>query len=307
MSSLNGMLCRLEAKEKHSLPNLRGAQTLLIVSDYSGQHETARFETLSFLLANLENCGLWEQKRSEWRKKFLPDGRRMAFKSMNDGSKQRALEQFLEAADDIEGLSISILIRKDIKTLFGDGERIDRNNPELLPYLHWPKRTLERMLRVVHFISFFTAGLSCPRQNVLWITDEDEIAANESRLRELTNIFANISSHYLTHDLGHLRCGTTKSDNGSRQLEDLASIPDLVAGAVAESLSQQHRQGLIVGAGVINPPPKLIQPKVTKLMNWFATNRKPLKRLVFVIEPASDSKALEIKRLKYHGSNDLPN
>ena len=41
-------------------------------------------------------------------------------------------------------------------------------------------------------------------------------------------------------------------------------------------------------------------------MNWFATNRKPLKRLVFLIEPATDQVNLIVKRLKFHGSNDLP-
>ncbi len=298
------MLCRLDSQEKHSLPNLRGAQTLCIISDYSGQHETATFETLSFLLTNLENCGLWEQKRCEWRRQFLPDGRRMGFKSLNDGAKQRALEQFLEAADSLVGISISILVRRNIETLFDKNDRTDWSNPELVPYRKWPKRTLEKMLRIVHFASFFTAGFSRSGQDVLWITDEDEIAANESRLRELTRIFGNISSHYLTHDLGHIRCGTTKSDNGSRQLEDLASIPDLVAGAVAESLTVLHRQDLFVGGGAVFPPPNAMQPKVSTLMNWFATNRKPLKRLVAVIEPVSASEALEIKQLKYNGSND---
>ena len=48
-----------------------------------------------------------------------------------------------------------------------------------------------------------------------------------------------------------------------------------------------------------------LQSKVIKLMNWFATNREPLKRLVFVIEPVANSKQLDIKQLKFHGSNDL--
>jgi len=152
MSSLSGMLCRLEEKEKHALPNLHEGQTLLIVSDYSGQHED--FETLSFLIADLEKCSAWEHKRSLCRKQFLPDGRRMAFKSLKDGFKERALEEFLAAANSIAGLSISVLVRKDIQTLFGKGERIDWQNPELALYLHWPKHTFEKMLRVIHFVRF---------------------------------------------------------------------------------------------------------------------------------------------------------
>lgn len=306
MSSLNSILYRIETEDGRALTNLRGGQTLIVISDYSGQHSDANFETLSFLIADLQKCAAWEQIRKRWRQKYLPDGRRMAFKSLSDGTKERALDDFLEAADNIHGVSITVLVRKDVKTLFGDGERIDWKNSELAPYIHWPKGTFEKMLRVVHFVSFFVAGFSNPHQNILWISDEDEIAANESRLRELTNIFGNVSSHYLNHDVGHIRCGTTKSDDGSRQLEDLASIPDLVAGMLTETVSEQRKQGLIASAGIAIPPPKGLQSKVIKLLNWFATNRKPLKRLVFLIEPIPGSKSLDIKHMKYHGSNDLP-
>lgn len=306
MHSLSNILCKIEARSRHALPNLHTGHTMLVVSDYSGQHATANFETLSFLIADLEKCGDWEQHRKRCRKRHLPDGRRMAFKSLKDGVKERALDEFLDAADRIVGVSITVLVRKDVKTLFGDGERIDWQKPELAPYKHWPKGTFEKMLRVVHFVSFFVAGFSKLGQNILWITDEDEIAANESRLRELTNIFGNVSSHYLNHNVGHIRCGTTKSDNGSRQLEDLASIPDLVAGALTEMVGEQRKQGLLVGAGIAAPIPQGLQSKVIKLMNWFATNRQPLKRLVFAIELVPNSKQLDIKHLKYHGSNDFP-
>ena len=103
-----------------------------------------------------------------------------------------------------------------------------------------------------------------------------------------------------------IRCGTTKSDDGSRQLEDLASIPDLVAGTLTETVGEQRRQGLLAGGGIATPPPQRLQSKVVKLMIWFATNRKPLKRLVFVIEPVPNSKQLDIKHLEFHGSSDLP-
>jgi hypothetical protein len=306
MSILSDMLCRIETKEKHTLPGLHEGHTLLVVSDYSGQHSTVNFESLSFLIADFEKCDVWEQKRNVWRKKCLPSGGIMAFKSLKDGNKARALGEFLDAADHIVGLSVTILVRKNIKTLFGESERIDWQNPELAPYRHWPVHTFEKMLRVVHFVSFFIAGFSRPNQNILWITDEDDIAANESRLRELTTILGNVSSHYLSHGLGHLRCGTTKSDDGSRQLEDLASIPDLVAGMLAEAVTEQRSEGVLVSGGIITPPPKHLRQKVIKLMNWFATNRKSLKRLVFLIESAPSSTRLEIKRLKFHGSNDLP-
>ena len=306
MSVLSDMLCRLETKEPYALPDLHQGPTLIVVSDYGGQHATVNFESLSFLIADLDKCNLWEEKRRLWRQQFLPDGRRMAFKSLKDGKRERALGEFLNAAKSNSRISITILVHKDITSLFGDGQRLPWQDPELAPFNHWPKHTFEKMLRIVHFVSFFIAGLSRAGQNILWITDEDEIAANENRLRELTKIVGNVSSHYFNHDMGHLRCGTTKSDNGSCQLEDLASVPDFMAGMLTEAVTEQRSQGLSAGGGILNPPPKGLRVKVGRLMNWFSTNRNPLRRLVFSIEPVPNSTRLDLRRLKFHGSNDLP-
>jgi hypothetical protein len=306
MSLFNDMLRRLEIKEPTALPDLRQGPALIVLSDYGRQHPSVSFESLSFLIADLGKCGLWEQRRKMWRQRFLPDGRRMAYKSLKDALRERALGDFLDTADTLVGLSVTILVDKHIKSLFEDGTGLNWQSPELAPFRHWPKHTFEKMLRIVHFIGFFIAGLSRPGQNIYWITDEDDIAANENRLRDLTKILANVSSHYITHDLGHLRCGTTKSDDGSRQLEDLASIPDLVAGVLTEIMTEQHKQGLSAGHRIINPPAKELRTKATRLMDWFATNRKSLKRLVFSIEAVPNSTQLSLKRLKFYGSNDLP-
>jgi hypothetical protein len=160
------------------------------------------------------------------------------------------------------------------------------------------------MLRVVHLVGFFIAGLSRTGQDVLWITDEDEIAANDDRLRELTKLFGNISSHYIPHNMGHFRCGTTRSDDASRQLEDLASIPDLIAGALSEVVVTLNQQGIMPSNSLFVFGPQNIKAKTAEIMNWFSTDLEPLKRLVYMIEPVENSSALSIKRMRFHGSND---
>ena len=223
--------------------------------------------------------------RSQLRRRYLADGRRIAFKNLRDRKSREALPYLLAAANTIPGLSLTTLIDKRIESLFRETGSLDRNEPELQEYLHWPQGSFEKMLRVVHLIAFFIAGLSRKHQDVIWITDEDEIAANEIRLRELTDITARITSHYLQHDLRHLRCGTTKLDNGSRQLEDLASISDLVAGAVAEALTAYSTEATGHPGPLIIPPPRNLSVKTVTIMDWFATNIQPLKRLVYIIEP----------------------
>jgi hypothetical protein len=39
-------------------------------------------------------------------------------------------------------------------------------------------------------------------------------------------------------------------------------------------------------------------------MNWFADHTQPLKRLVYLIEEEKDSKALNLRYLRFHGLQD---
>src|SRR5690606_15885909 len=82
--------------------------------------------------------------------------------------------------------------------------------------------------------SLLIAGLSRERQNVLWISDQDAIAANLDRHKQATNAIASVLSGYLPHPLGHIRIGTAQSDDGSKAIEDLLAIPDIAAGAWSE-------------------------------------------------------------------------
>ena len=126
--------------------------------------------------------------------------------------------------------------------------------PDLAAYSHLRASVFERMLRVVHLVSFFTAGLSRAGQDVLWFTDVDDIAANNERIVELTNVWANVFSHYLQHDLRHVRCGTTQCDNGTLQLEDLASIPQSLGWCFGGDVDAMRSRGRGANPGASRAP-----------------------------------------------------
>lgn len=160
--------------------------------------------------------------------------------------------------------------------------------------------TFEKALRVVHFVSFFLAGLSRKGQNVLWITDEDDIAVNLQKLYTLGDIWKTVLGHCLQHDLGHVKWGTTKVDDGSRQVEDLAAIPDVVAGALAECLTDLSLNNKISSSALIAPSSKQLSQKTGNILLWAQDNSKSLKRLNFMISNSSNGKGLSFKLLKFH-------
>jgi hypothetical protein len=223
----------------------------------------------------------------------------MSYKGLHDRQQRNALRRFLSAANLIPGICASLAVSKSASTLFQPD--LPPINPELADCLKWDSKLFERAMRIVHVVSFFIAGISQPNQDVLWFSDEDEIAANTQMVTLLTKLWANVVSNYTVHSLRHLRCGTTKSDDGSNEIEDFAAIPDLVAGALSDLLTTiagQYRVGLIV------PFRSGSKAKATVIGQWLSEQNHSLKRVVLVIDKEPASSRLTISRI---GFNDLSN
>jgi len=278
------------------------ARSLIAASDYSGQHSTSRFETLAFLLADGAALPRWLESRNAFRRTHLRDLRRMSFKDLNDRHRARALPHFLQLADCLQGILFVVVLDKRAGSFF--------NRPTHAPGAtdlefdlssRWPAKSAEQLLRVCHFLALLLAGLSRDFQDVLWLTDQDDIAANEHRHRQLVQAFGRIASHYLQHTLGHLRIATTSSDTGKRDLEDLVAISDLAAGAVCHTMNAYAAAGISLPKGVTVPPPRGLPAKVAELMNWISDRRSGLKRFVVSIQPGENSAELLIGHVDFTG------
>src|SRR6185437_758752 len=107
----------------------------------------------SFVVADMESSRKWESSRRIVRRDYLADGRRMAFKGLNDRNRRNALTPFLSAADEINGLCLTIAIDKRIRPLHTWKELFDQ--PEYPKHFEgkWNLQSLEAMFRVTHFCS----------------------------------------------------------------------------------------------------------------------------------------------------------
>jgi hypothetical protein len=284
---LNSEMLRLDSKYGNCLPNLRSARTLLLGSDYSGESTGTAYLVFSFLLTSLDSWALWEPERISVRREHLTDSRRMSFKRLGDGQRRRALIPLLKAADRLEGLSFSIALHKKCESLFAARPPLDLSNPDFSSFRKWKVTVLEKAFFVVHVLSVLLGGLAAPGQNVMWFTDEDSIAANDERVSELTNLFAWISSQYLKFNLGHCRCGTSRCDDGSRQIEDFLAIPDMIAGAIAEQM-QLRNGGPSEFSTIFWMHRGDFSDKTRDITWWLSSSQGSLKRLVCMIDPTDD-------------------
>ncbi len=294
---------RFETDFVGAFPNLRNATRLILASDYGGDHASASHTTITFVVADAESISDWSVAQQVVRNRFIGDGRRVSYKGLTDQQKMRALPSFLALANCIKGVVVSFVVDKSLLSLFQPVGRLSAHDPELGSYESWKPATIERALRISHIASMLLRGISGSGQDVLWITDEDEIVANESRLRCFVETFGNIANHYLNHTLGHCRVATSASDTGARDIEDLLAIPDLVSGLMADVAPELSVKLTLCGAGQFFPAPPTAKSKVQLLANWFSDNSQPLRRVVCLVDRGRGAK-YRISCIRFNGTMD---
>lgn len=289
--------------DRSGFPFLTRGRALLLVADFGGHHQKQHFDTYTFLILDLTKNQEWLAWQHHFRPATLPNRRRMSFKALNDGIRRRALVPFMRAAAGIEGCLVQFAISKAAGSLF-TGTSEDELGEQLLK--RWKSSVRERLLRVLHLSAFLVSGLSVPGQDVLWIVDEDDIAANVTLLTDLTKLFARVLSSYSAHTLGHIRCGTTATaDDGNLALEDLAAIADLTTGALGELCTGFVTDDVFPRKGLITPLPANLTWKTRLIASWMAAPGFPIRRHTTILELRPGSTRTRISTLgwkMYEGS-----
>lgn len=214
--------------------SLRSSPSLFVFSDYGGAHRAAHFEVMSFLITTPRGISDFIARCQRLRRDSLGTKRRMAYKSLSDKVRLDALSEFFDAADQLPGLVICFAIDKAAAHRFSEGSSSDTAVGQLGP---WAKRSFRKLTMIGHLAGIVVQGLRCDRQDLLWITDEDEIAPNVHKHAEATRILSHLLSCYCSGPMGHFRFGTTASDPGDLHMEDLVAVPDLAAGCIADVLT----------------------------------------------------------------------
>ncbi|WP_072386532.1 hypothetical protein [Hyphomicrobium sp. CS1BSMeth3] len=264
----------IDARRLHS----QRGETHLSIGDFGGLHTGAQFYTYAFLHLDLERNARWRWLQQSLRSSEQLGRRRMSFKSLNDKVRQRVLPQFLRAVDEIEGSLVVFAIAKN----FGPLSAATAKSGSALS--SWKLSVHEHLTRILYLAALCVRETSSHGQNVYWIVDQDEIASNERQLTELTKLFGNVYSNLAAHDLGHIRVGTTQSDDGTLFIEDSAAIADLAAGATCELITALTNVSSLPVRGIVNRLPRTITPKTQRLAFWLAAPSPSLRKIVIVLD-----------------------
>lgn len=302
LGKIGSCIAGAEADHPGVIPDLRQG-SLVVVSDYGGEHRAALWSTYCFLVAQLDDAARWVEVTRPLRTSLLPDGRRMAFKRLADQLRARALPFFLTSANSLRGLLVCFAVQRKIASLFTQG-KLDPSRLEYEPLRRYPADVAEKVLRVTHILALLVAGLSGVEQDLLWLTDEDPMAPTFGHLRTLTDVTGRATAELVPHQMRHLRIATARSDPGDRSVEDLLAVPDLVAGMLAELLGYMLGKHGVPPSRMFLASPHPLPVKLRELGNWFSDNTQQLRRLVVILDEMPGG-TLRATHLRFHGSCDL--
>lgn len=284
----------------NSVRSMRTSTSFFLFSDYGGSHKGARFEVFSFLATTPRGLSSWWNLRQRLREGDLGPERRMSYKRLNDNVRLRSLTNYLDAADQIEGVLVNFAVDKNVAHRLSEEPGTETGFGRIGV---WTPRAFRKLTTIGHLTGLLVEGLRADGQDLLWITDEDDIAPNRAKHAEATRLLAHYVSYYCTGYLGHFRFGTTASDPGDLQIEDLAAVPDLAAGFLNDILTElfSHPQSQSVER-LFLPPGVHKHAKSGFVAEWLANTASPLTKINIVI----DEKAGRCSVRRFSLATELP-
>lgn len=271
---------------------LQSAESILIFSDFGGEHDGAKFSTFGFLMCDASSLSCFESSSTALRKQYdISVKTEFGYKYLKKDKVMEALPSLLSASNAIKGTLFTVAIDKAIPSLWHQiGGKSSKW--ELVKQLesaglgNWKPDIAEKLLLVCHIIcGLLTNGTSNARK-VLWLSDNDAINENGNKhnFDDTKDVFLHVLEQYSNnvYDL----VGFSRSQD-SCLYNDLLSLPDFAAGRLQDLLTASFF-GIQKG----------VSSEQLLISNWLGTANHTLDKQSFVYKK-SDNKgaAWELSRV----------
>ena len=298
-TTLQEMLKFYEAKGTLFLPDLTafGNKHVAIFSDYAGE-SSGNYHTYSILVCAWDALGSLRRQMEEVRARHGLNKKEIAFKDFGMGQVQRALPDFLRVANSILGFLCTLVISKQLTSVFGMPNRATQE--ELSNMLsqaglgEWKRDVAEKLLRIIHLVAFLATLLARDGQQLFWMTDNDAISPNRESHERALALFQRVLSIYKRPNVSFpLIGGALPFEERAIEFMDSLSVTDVAASSVEHYLTQKDLHtdndfGVKPGADVV--------------LQWLARDGIGLKKGTFILLPAANGTisrgALEFKLVK---------
>jgi hypothetical protein len=205
----------------------------------------------------------------------------------------------LQLSNSLNGLLFTVVISKELKSIYHE-EKPEHIKQSLVSWSS--KKAHEKLLRIRDFFLLILLGLGKEGQDVLWVTDNDDIVANTNQLSSINKFMKETLLKHLDYRLGNFSIITLSDDSEERTLEKLCSIPDLIAGALIDFIGDYENENKMPkNVGDVEPPINHEKMKVNPITKWLSKDEHShnLKKVTITIKNKVDEDGLEIKTFRF--------
>ncbi|MGK9003713.1 hypothetical protein ACR6JC_03935 [Citrobacter europaeus] len=241
-------LLNCSAEMLKELPDFSNDKKVFIFSDFGGEHASAKYLTYSFLFCSGDKQSVFQENVRNIRElggMNLPY-KEYSFKHLKYNRIRDTVKDYFFAVDHfIHGLLVTVSIEKEITNIFSDGSKssLDRVSKLLQQYGcgEWKNKEAEKVLRIVHIISFYISLLCHSGQKILWMCDNDSI--NESgKKRDFSSTQKLLMKCLPMYSENTYEIfGFCRSFERDHLYGDFLSVADFAAGIVQDILSAEFK------------------------------------------------------------------
>lgn len=164
------------------------------------------------------------------------------------------------------------MIHKNTKSIYTDDEIPHPLQDQLQCWKN--KNVRAKFLRLRDIGLVMLNGLGREQQNILWITDNDEIVANKIQLVTANSILKETLNKHLDFRIGGFELKTLDIDSIEKCFEKFCSIIDLTAGGLVDFVGDYHNANIFPKENEIANPIDHSKLKVNLITNWLSTNER---------------------------------
>ncbi len=259
--------------------------TMIIGSDYSGQHKGAKHEAYSFLVTTLQAITDWEPARQAVRSHWLRDERRMSFKQLRDSVRWKALVPFLNCAFMLRGNLVTVLVDRRITTWVDGGvAALITEVPEAFPS-DVKSGSAEKIYTLSTLIAMLISGLRREDQPSIWISDHDETLDSHDRRESIAYLSSLLTFGFTRwRKPAPMSFGTTEMQHAPPWAEDFTAIPDLIAGAFATMAADLPAFFRTTQWSATLNPEKIQDRRAKAIAEWLRHPKNPMKHNLLRLE-----------------------
>jgi len=247
VTALDGHLKKLHERNELWLPNFQESKSVAAFSDYSGEHK-CDFYAYSTLFVAYDALGAFFETSHKIRQNYnlIETYPEFCFKNLRIGAMASALGEWLHLGNCIPGMLFTLLVAHDVASVIGiDNRTTTKEASKILRdegIGDWKPTPAEKLLRIIHPLSYLTALLTKEGQGFLWMTDEDAIVANDAQREGTGKLLGKVLNIYSNHGISPTSYGLPFKDIAPESnFNDLLSYPDLVAGSIESLYTAAYR------------------------------------------------------------------